>query len=267
MPAQTTATLVRLLPADELALLKCYVEGTPEPEEFDALYRALEVPAPNGVPRLAIAVAQIILHEIQGSLPQWASVSDDDVFLNRKKHRRHKDARLVFNPRLVCTINWADSGPGFSWPESYHVTFVPGFDKFIVTASRDGDDAWGCSDHAIGVADGSLSPVEAAKGIIIDFWRNQFLSWDQERWAYLFDEGLIDKKVARAWADEVWANANTAIIMARVMRTNPGLTREEASAIIRASGSLNYDPIAQAMKDHPGLTREEAERMARAFGF
>jgi hypothetical protein len=141
-----------------LALLKSYVEGTPEPENCNVLYRALEVPE-SKVPRLAIAVAQIVLHEIQETLPQWAAAWDDGVLLHRKKHKRHKDARLVSNPRLVCTINWADSRPGFSWPESYHVTYLPGFNKFIITASRDGNDASGCSDHAIGVADGSLDPV------------------------------------------------------------------------------------------------------------
>ena len=296
MATKTTATLVRLLPADELELLKGYVEGTPEPEEFDAIYRALDVPVTNDVPRRAIAVAQIILHEIQGTLPQWASVGSDGVCLNRAKHRRHKDARLVFNPRLVCTINWADSGPGFSWPESYHVTFMPGLNKFIVTSSRDGDDAWGCSDHAIGVADGSLNPTEAAKDVIVNFWRSQFRGWGQERWAYLFDEGLVDNKVAKAWADEVWDNGSAdvdanrrhdpalpvpetdriapsselgaaATIMIRMMRDNPGLTREEAEEFIKASGFLNYDPITMAMKSHPGLTREEAEDMAKSMGF
>jgi hypothetical protein len=65
-------------------------------------------------------------------------VSGGTVNLNRKEYKRHKDARLAFNPQLVCTINWADSGPGFSWPESYHVTYLPGFDKFVITASTDG---------------------------------------------------------------------------------------------------------------------------------
>ena len=37
-----TATIVRLLPADEHALLSCYVKGTSEPDNFDALYDALE---------------------------------------------------------------------------------------------------------------------------------------------------------------------------------------------------------------------------------
>jgi hypothetical protein len=183
------------------------VEGTSPPDDIDALYDSLEVPNTATPPRLAIAVAQILLHHVQGSLPQWASVTTDKVSLNRKEHNRHKDARLAFNPQLICTINWADSGPGFSWPESYHVTYLPGFDKFVITASRDGPDAWGCSDHAIGVADGSLSPVEAAKEVIVGFWATLVSDWEHSRWAYLFSEGLIDKQTANEWADEVWCDS------------------------------------------------------------
>jgi hypothetical protein len=202
-----TADIVRLLPVDEQDLLKSYVEGTSPPDDIDALYDSLEVPNNATPPRLAIAVAQILLHHVQGSLPQWASVTADKVSLNRKEHKRHKDARLAFNPQLICTINWADSGPGFSWPESYHVTYLPGFDKFVITASRDGPDAWGCSDHAIGVADGSLNPVEAAKEVIVDFWATLVSDWEHSRWAYLFSEGLIDKQTANEWADEVWCDS------------------------------------------------------------
>ena len=62
----------------------------------------------------------------------------------------------------------------------------------------------GCADHAIGVADGSLTPVEAARQAMTDFWRMQVKSWEQPRWVYLFAEGLIDSKTANVWADEVW---------------------------------------------------------------
>jgi hypothetical protein len=65
-----TATIVRLLPADEHALLSCYVKGTSEPDNFGALYDALDVPTNATPPRLAIAVAQILLHHIQETLPQ-----------------------------------------------------------------------------------------------------------------------------------------------------------------------------------------------------
>lgn len=204
-----TATIVRLVPAAEQALLKAYVEGTGEPADASAIYAALEVPAEAQPPRLAIAVAQILLNKIQGTLPQWAAMQDDKLVVNRVEHRRHKDARLAFNPKLICTINWADSGPGYSWPEAYHVTYLPGFDKFVVTGSRDGADVWGCADHAIGVADGKLDPVEAAKGIIVEYWRGMVCgddAWDQGRWAYLFDAGLIGDETANSWADEVWGS-------------------------------------------------------------
>jgi hypothetical protein len=153
-------------------------------------------------------VAQILLHHVQGSLPQWASVGGGAIQYNRNEHKRHKDARLAFNPQLVCTINWADSGPGFSWPESYYVTYLPGFDKFVITASRDGPDTWGCADHAIGVANGGRGPIEGARQAVTEFWRLQVIEWEQSRWAGVFAEGLIDAKTANVWADEIWCPDN-----------------------------------------------------------
>jgi hypothetical protein len=67
------ATVVRLLPAEEQALLRCYIERTSELDNANAFYDALEVPNNATPPRLAIAVAQIILHQVQETLPQWAS--------------------------------------------------------------------------------------------------------------------------------------------------------------------------------------------------
>jgi hypothetical protein len=79
-----TADIVRLLPADEHDLLKYYVEGACPPDDVDAFYHTLEVPNNATPPRLAIAVAQILLHYVQGTLSQWALVRGDKVFLNRK---------------------------------------------------------------------------------------------------------------------------------------------------------------------------------------
>lgn len=36
------------------------------------------------------------------------------------------------------------------------------------------------------------------------FWQGHVYDWDQGRWIYLFDEGLIDRATADAWADEIW---------------------------------------------------------------
>src|SRR5262249_33352254 len=153
-------------------------------------------------------VAQILLHQVQDSLPQWAAVrSDGELLLNRKRHRRHKNGLLPFHPQRLFSINWATSGPGYEWPEEYHVTYLPGFEKYVFTASRDGDDAFGCADHAIGVAERDADIHAAARRIITAYWHTQADRWDQARWEYAFNEGLIDGQTAVAWADEVWPPA------------------------------------------------------------
>src|SRR5262249_37947956 len=167
--------VIRLLPPEEEAVLRCYVTGSEEPASLEQLYDALEVPADDKiasiVSRLQIAVAQILLHQVQDSLPQWAAVrSDGELLLNRKRHQRHRNALLPFHPQRLFSINWATSGPGFEWPEEYCVTYLPGFEKYVFTASSDGDDALGCADHAIGVAERDADIHAAARRIITAYW-------------------------------------------------------------------------------------------------
>ena len=59
--------------------------------------------------------------------------------------------------------------------------------------------------HGIGFIEGAIESIQAAKQIIIKSWVSQRNTFDQERWAYLFNEGLIDNATANAWADEVWS--------------------------------------------------------------
>ena len=200
---------IALIPQIELDLIEAYLSNEPA-SAFDSYFSENNIPLDAMASPLQIAVARVLLNPIQASLPQWAAVRESgEVLLNRKEIQRHPQAvRLTLEPQLVCCINWADSGPGYSWPESYHVTYIPGLEKFIVTSSRDGADAFGCADHALGwgsVAEGELL---VAKRIIQGFWEHQRNEWDQERWAYLFDEGLIDSATADAWAEEIWPQDN-----------------------------------------------------------
>jgi hypothetical protein len=199
-----TATILKLLPDDEVRILQTYIEGLSD-SSLEVVYDTLNVPTVLETTRNAVAVAQILLSSIQERLPNWFCVdSEGDLAVNRLPHHRLPEARLNFNPQHVCTINWADSGPGYSWPEAYYITYLPSFNCHVVTASQDGEDAYGCSDHAIGFIKGASESVDAAKQIIINFWVGQRSSYDQQRWAYLFDEGLIDDATAQAWADEAW---------------------------------------------------------------
>ena len=200
---------IALIPQIELDLIEAYLINEPA-AAFDSYFSENNIPLDAMASALQIAVARVLLNPIQASLPQWAAVRESgEVLLNRKEIQRHPQAvRLTLEPQLVCCINWADSGPGYSWPESYHVTYIPGLERFIVTASRDGADAFGCADHALGWGSAAEGELLVAKRIIQGFWEHQRNEWDQERWAYLFDEGLINETTANSWAEEVWPQDN-----------------------------------------------------------
>jgi hypothetical protein len=91
-----------------------------------------------------------------------------------------------------------------SWSEAYHIFRVPGFGRYVVTASCDSADACGCTDNAIGHCPMDVPPTEADRTLVQAWWKMQVDGWDQARWAYLFDTGLVGRDEAARWADEVW---------------------------------------------------------------
>ncbi len=200
-----SSNLIALIPQIELDLIETYLEGRSE-SEFRDYFSENDIDEGAMASAIEIAVARILLRPIESSLPQWAGMRDTGkLVLNRKPIKRPaKAVPLKFNPRLVCCVNWADSAPGYSWPESYHITYIPGFEKFIVTSSRDGAEPFGSADHALGWGHAVEGELLVAKRLIQRFWQGHVYDWDQGRWAYLFDEGLIDRATADAWADEIW---------------------------------------------------------------
>ncbi|MEK9720978.1 MAG: hypothetical protein VW257_08025, partial [Quisquiliibacterium sp.] len=116
------------------------------------------------------AVARICLNSRQRRLPQWALVRDGEVTLARSYDAR-RGVGLELAPQFLFMLNWADSGPGFSWPESYHATFLPGFNRWVVTMSVDSTDVWGCTDLAIGSFPSGSDIVRSSGRVIIRYWR------------------------------------------------------------------------------------------------
>jgi hypothetical protein len=157
------------------------------------------------------AVAAIILERIQETLPQWSSVElreneNEEATLILAREIKVRQARRVIElvPQYLLTINWADSGPGFSWPVAYHVTWVPIYDAYIVTQSSDSPDAFGYCDFAIGHFPTTKDFVQRAADVIHGDWRWQRDDFSQHSWAYLFGNGLIDEDTANRIRDEVW---------------------------------------------------------------
>ena len=157
------------------------------------------------------AVAAVVLERIQDTLPQWASVklreNEDEetvITLGREIKARHARRTVELIPQYLLTINWADSGPSFSWPVAYHVTWVPIYDEYVVTQSADCPDAFGYCDFAIGhfsKTDNFISDAASEIGGDWEWQRDQFC---QSSWAYLFGNGLIDEATAIRIREEVW---------------------------------------------------------------
>ena len=189
------------VPFLELDLLEAYLSGTDYPQK--SFFKERQIPDLDYPSQTEIAVAQIVLQRIQGRLPQWLTTTERGFLIagRRASLRPTKVEYLNLKPELLFCVNWADSAPGISWPEAYYITHIPGLDQYIVTASRDSRDIFGCTDHALGFSAASKPRLEACRAILVRYWKKQFACG--ERWDRLFDEGVVDITVAERWAKDV----------------------------------------------------------------
>ena len=76
---------------------------------------------------LGNAVARIALAPIRTSLPVWGTYADGEVYHTRLQENAGKLPLRGFHsePVLALAINWANTAPGYSWPESYYVSWIP----------------------------------------------------------------------------------------------------------------------------------------------
>ena len=146
--------------------MTCY-----SPEEQKALdaFLAMSASDISGRTPVAHAVARLVLSDVHSHLPQCGVISPEGrVALTRAKFpTRRQDVVLL--PQFLFMINWADSAPGISWPETYYATCLPIIDRCIVTASQDCPDMWGVTDLAIGSFDAG-SDLLAGSGEVIAAW-------------------------------------------------------------------------------------------------
>ena len=73
-------------------------------------------------------VASIVLENVEKRLPGWSALRADGSFVCARKYRDDEkvpNRKVLLQSRRLFVINWADSGPGFSWPVAYYVTWLP----------------------------------------------------------------------------------------------------------------------------------------------
>jgi hypothetical protein len=155
------------------------------------------------------AVGAIVLERVQKILPQWSAVRQEEngetsFVRGREIKARHARRIVELVPQHLMTINWADNAPGFSWPVAYYVTWVPIYNRYVVTQSADCPDVCGYCDFAIGHFQATDNFVSVAGEIIRDDWYWLHNQYSQSRWAYLFSDGLIDEATCIGLREEVW---------------------------------------------------------------
>ena len=147
------------------------------------------------------AVARIALAPIRSSLPVWGSYQDGQVFHTRQKENESELPRRGYrsDPVLVVSINWADSGPGFSWPVKYYISWIPYYERYVVTVSYDSPEVEGYLDIAIGdLPEGSEIETDL-KAVIKNHWDRDAMYI--QGWADCLDSGII--KDPWAWREEI----------------------------------------------------------------
>lgn len=152
---------------------------------------------------LEAAVAEVLLDRVKLGLPQWAMVGPEGVSLGRRPHTRHPRLRR-YGPQFLFEINWANSGPGFSWPMAYHAIFVGWANRVVVTASSDTVESYGWIDFAIGhfAWAGPEGLVSGIRDIIIADWSQQ-ASAGQHRFEDMVNFAGDYGTLACQWSDEV----------------------------------------------------------------
>ena len=156
-------------------------------------------------------VAEIVLFPIRSSLPQWAAV----YYNGHIKFSREHQLRLIkkrddlLNPSYLCGINWADTGPGLSWPEEYHLTLLPGYNIYVLTESQDSEEVHGYTDLALAcipVTDQGYPPLKEALQVIENWWQAELDLWYQSPWEQLLSSGVYNPFKLIKLRDRIWAD-------------------------------------------------------------
>ena len=193
--------------ADERLLLEAWFNGKAPTLEQEALLQnqGFDHECCEAYTLLDAWVGAFAVRDIQARLPNCGiGKSDGTYVLTRSIDRGRRSKKVAGLARFLFRINWADSGPGMSWPADYHLVWLPGFDRFVLTYSADSPDAFGYCDFALGSV-GAVDDWRAVvREILVEDWRFQFNEWNQSPWAYVWGEGLIKEEEALAWRKEAW---------------------------------------------------------------
>ena len=156
----------------------------------------------------AAAAAKIVLQSVEQRLPNWVAFTAEGEIIDARHQQApayRSNRLLALLPQFLFSIDWSATGPGFSWPMQYHMTWVPGYDQFVVTCSADSPEGnYGYCDLAVDSVAPSENPVRDAAVCIRGDWGAQYAEYDQQHWESFLRAGLISAAQAFEMAESVW---------------------------------------------------------------
>jgi hypothetical protein len=147
------------------------------------------------------AVARIALAPVRKNLPTWGGLGKDGAFHSRQSENESilPERGYRSDPVHVLSINWASSGPGYSWPLRYYISWIPYYERYVVTVSYDSPEVEGYLDLAIGDLSEGASVEKELKSVIVRHWDRD--SMYLQGWEGVIDPGIV--KDPWAWREEV----------------------------------------------------------------
>ena len=147
------------------------------------------------------AVARIALAPVRKNLPTWGGLGKDGAFHSRQSENESilPERGYRSDPVHVLSINWASSGPSYSWPLKYYISWIPYYERYVVTVSYDSPEVEGYLDLAIGDLSEGASVEKELKSVIVRHW-------DRDSMYLQGREGVIDPGIVKdpwAWREEV----------------------------------------------------------------
>jgi hypothetical protein len=85
-----------------------------------------------------------------------------------------------------------------------HLIWIPGYERYAVTASADSPDMYGYCDFALGSFENGRPVIDAVGEIIKRDWAEQREDHGRDHRELFLGGGLIDRATAERWAAEVW---------------------------------------------------------------
>lgn len=110
----------------------------------------------------------------------------------------------VLIPRHLFTIRWVDQYLDLAWSESYYMTFFPGFERYVVSASHIPQELFDVGEVAIGWRNSGVPRMRIAEDIVTCGWADFHRHIFSKSWQSVEATGLITEDQAWTWRNKVW---------------------------------------------------------------